>query len=130
MLTCRFNVLGPLMHAIARISIALLLILLLLCSYLELNHELSKKCNVWFNLSICHLNLNSLTSHNFEKINFLEACSKVNKSNIISIELFWLLASFLDSSILTENNNLKINGNEMVRADHPNNVKRRGVYLC
>ena len=38
-----------------------------------------------------------------------------------------LSESFLDSSILTESNNLRINGYKMVRADHPNNLKREGV---
>ena len=38
-----------------------------------------------------------------------------------------LSESFLDSSILTESNNLKINGYKMVRAAHPNNVKRGRV---
>ena len=38
-----------------------------------------------------------------------------------------LSESSLGSSILTENNNLKINGYKMVKADHPSNVKRGGV---
>ena len=45
----------------------------------------------------------------------------------MSIRIICLSESFLISSILTENNNLKINGYKMVRADHPNNVKRGGV---
>ena len=66
--------------------------------------------------------MNSLTAHNFEKVYLLEAYNTVNKFDIICLS-----ESFLDSSILTENNNLKINGYKMVRADHPNNVKRGGV---
>ena len=84
----------------------------------------TKKRNSWFNFSICHWNLNSLTSHNCEKVNLLEAYNAVNKFDIICLS-----ESFLDSSILTENNNLKINGYKMVRADHPNNVKRGGVCV-
>ena len=52
----------------------------------------------------------------------MEGYNAVNKFDIICLS-----ESFLDSSILTENNNLKINGYKMVRADHPNNVKRGGV---
>ena len=66
--------------------------------------------------------MNSSTAHNFEKVNFLEAYNTVNKFDIICLS-----ESFLDPSILTENNNLKINGYKMVRADHPHNVKGRGV---
>ena len=35
--------------------------------------------------------------------------------------------SFLDSSILSENNNLKVNGYKMVRTNHHINVQREGV---
>ena len=52
----------------------------------------------------------------------MEAYNTVNKFDIICLS-----ESFLDSSILTENNNLNINGYKMVREDHPNNVKRGGV---
>ena len=52
----------------------------------------------------------------------MEAYKAVNKFDIICLS-----ESFLDFSVLTENNNLKINGYKMVRADHPNNVKRGGV---
>ena len=53
----------------------------------------------------------------------METYNTVNRFAIISQ---W--ESFADSSILTENNNLKTNGYKMVRAGHPNNVKRGGVY--
>ena len=53
----------------------------------------------------------------------MEAYNTVNKFDIISLS-----ESFHNSSIRTENNNLKINGYKMVRADHPNNVKRGGVW--
>ena len=38
--------------------------ILLLCGDVELNPGPTKKRNFWFNFSICHWNLNSLTSHN------------------------------------------------------------------
>ena len=94
----------------------------MLCGDVELNPELNKKRNSWFNFSICHWNLNCLTRHNFEKVNLLEAYNTVSKFDIISLS-----ESFLDSLIPTESNNLKINGYKMVRVDHPNNVKRGGA---
>ena len=63
------------------------------------------------------MNLNSLTAQNFEKVNLLEACNTVNN----------LIESFLDSSILEQNNDLHINGYKMVRADHPNKIKKGDV---
>ena len=81
------------------------------------------KNNSWFNFSICHWNLNLLIAHNFEKVNRLEAHNTVNNCDIICLS-----ESFLDSSILTENNNLKINGYKTVKVDHPHNVKRGGVW--
>ena len=81
------------------------------------------KNNSWFNFSICHWNLNLLIAHNFEKVNRLEARNTVNNCDIICLS-----ESFLDSSILTENNNLKINGYKTVKVDHPHNVKRGGVW--
>ena len=122
---CKSNALGsltPLLYTIAGTSITLLAIFLLLFDDVELNPGPTKKHNSWFNFSVCHWNLNSLTAHNFEKVNLLEAYNAVNKFDIICLS-----ESFLDSSILTENNNLNINGYKMVRVDHPNNVKRRGV---
>ena len=83
---------------------------------------LTKKLNSWFNFSICYWKLNSLTARDFEKVILLEAYKAVNKFDIICLS-----ESFVDSSILTENNNLKNNGYKMVRADDPNNVKKGGM---
>ena len=110
-----FGPLTPLLYTVVRISITLLSIFLLLCGDVELNF--------WFNFSICHWNLNRLIAHNFEKVNRLEAHNTVNNCDIICLS-----ESFLDSSILTENNNLKINGYKTVKVDHPHNVKRGGVW--
>ena len=66
--------------------------------------------------------MNSLTAYNFEKVILLEAYDTLDKFDINC-----LLESFLDSSIVTENSNLKINGYKMVRADHSNNIER-GVF--
>ena len=112
----------PLLYTIAGISITLLSVFLLPCGDIELNPGPNKGRYSLFDLFICHWNLYSLTAQNFEKVNLLEAYSIVNKFDIIC-----LLESSLDSSIIAENNNLKVNGYKMWRADHPNDVKRGGV---
>ena len=127
-LRCKSNALGPLnplIYTTTGILITLLSAFLLLCGDVELNPGPTKKRNSWFNFSIRQWNLNSLTSHDFEKVNLLEAYNTPNKFDIICLS-----ESFLDSSILIENNNLKINGYKMVKVDHPKNVKRRCVCLC
>ena len=63
--------------------------------------------------------MKNLITDNFEKVNPLEANKLVNKFGIICLS-----ESFLDSSVLTENNNPKLNGYKMVGADHSNNVKK------
>ena len=55
----------------------------------------------------------------------MEVYNAVNKFDLICLS-----ESFLDSSILTENDNLNINGYKMVRIDHPIKVKRGGVCAC
>ena len=122
---CKSNILGSLtllLYKIARTSIALLATFLLLCGDVELNPGPNKKCKSCLNFSICHWNLNSLTGHNFEKVNLLEAFNTVNKFDIICLS-----ESFLDSSVVAENKNLEINDYKMVGADHPSTEKR---YVC
>ena len=91
---CKSNALGPLtplLYTIAGISITLLSIFLLLIGDVELNPGPTKKRNSWFNFSICHWNLNSLTAQDFEKVNLLEAYITVNKFDIICLS-----KSFID----------------------------------
>ena len=40
-----------------------------------------------------------------------------------------LLESYLDASVSSDNDNLNINGHNLVKADHPGNVKRGGVCI-
>ena len=61
---CKSNALvsvTPLLYKIAGTSITLLTIFLLLCGDVELSPGPTKKRSSWFNFSICHWNLNSLT---------------------------------------------------------------------
>ena len=52
----------------------------------------------------------------------MEVYNTVNELNIICLS-----GCFLESSTQTENNNLEINGYKMVRADHPNILKKGSV---
>ena len=96
----------------------------MLCGDVELNPRPNTNRNSWFNFSICHWNLNSLIAYNFQKVNLLEAYNTVNELNMICLS-----GCFLESSIQTENNNLEINGYKMVRADHPNILKKEVFVL-
>ena len=68
------------------------------------------------------LELKHYDSHNFEKINLLEAYIGINKFDVICLS-----KSYLDSSITCDNDDLNIKGYNLYRADHPNNVKGDGV---
>ena len=65
------------------------------------------------NLSICHWNLNSITAHNFSKLT-------QHKYDFICLS-----ETYLDSSI--PDNSIEIEGYNLVRADHPGNIKTGGV---
>ena len=66
-------------------------------------------------LLVCHWNLNSLSAHNFSKLTQLKAY------------IICLSETCLDSTI--PESLLEIDGYNLVRPDHPNNVKRGGVCV-
>ena len=72
------------------------------------------------NLSVCHWNLNSIIAHNFSKLTQL-------KAYISTYDSICLSETYLDSS--TPNNIIDIEGYNLVRADHPDDTKRGGVYI-
>ena len=94
---------------------------LLACGDIESNPG-PRRRDSCYNFSICYWNLNSVTAHNFEKINLLEACNIINKFNVIC-----LLESYRDSSMASDNDDLNIKVYNLHRTDHPNNVERGGV---
>ena len=73
-------------------------------------------------LSVCHWNLNSLSAHNYSKLTELKAYNAIYKHDFICLS-----ETYLDSSI--PDNVLDIEGYRLVRADHPNNIKRGGVCI-
>ena len=74
------------------------------------------------NLSVCHWNVNSIPSHNFQKIAVLENFVAIHKFDIICISQTFLNNTYKD-------NDLNSNGYSLLRADHPSNAKRGGVCI-
>ena len=74
--------------------------------------------------SICHWNLNSIIAHNFAKIFLFKAYVAIHKFDIIRLS-----ETYLGSSIPTNNDNLDIDGYNLLRSDHPSNTKRGEVCI-
>ena len=72
--------------------------------------------------SVCHWNLNSLTAHNYSKLTQLKTYISLYKCDFLC-----LTEAYLDST--TPDNLLKIDGYNLVRADHLDYVKRGGVCI-
>ena len=97
--------------------LTLLYIFTFLCYHgdIELNPG-PRKLNV-NKLSVCHWNLNSLTAHNFSKLTQLKAYMSTYKHDFLCLS-----ETYLDST--TPDNLINIEGYNLVRADHPDNIKR------
>ena len=65
-------------------------------------------------LSVCHWNLNSLTAHNFSKLAQLQAYNSIYKYGFVCLSETYLI---------------EVEGYKVIRADHPDNIKRGGVYI-
>ena len=94
--------------------------LILLCGYIEKNP--GPKTKPYDNLSVCHWNVNNIPSHNFQKIVVFEDFVAMHKFDIICIS-----ETFLNNTY--EDNDLNLNGYNLLRADHPSNAKRGGVCI-
>ena len=75
-------------------------------------------------MTICNWNINNITAHNFVKVVLLKVYLSVHNMDILC-----LFETCLDSSVPTDDGNLKIYGYSSVRADHPSNPKRGAVLL-
>ena len=74
--------------------------------------------------SICHWNVNSVSAHNFSKVSLLRAYISIHKFDVICIS-----ETFLNSDTAFDDDNLKIEGYNIVRSDHPSNSRRGGVCM-
>ena len=75
--------------------------LILLCGHIKEN--LGPKTKLNNNLSVCHLNVNSIPSHNFQKIAVLESFVAMHESDII-----YKSETFLNNTY--KDNDLNLNG--------------------
>ena len=69
-----------------------------------------------------HWNVNSILVHN--KLSLLEAYNTIHKYDILCIS-----ETYLDSSVSVDDATPSLPGYNLVRSDHPSNIKRRGVCL-
>ena len=76
------------------------------------------------NIKFCHWNLNGLAAHDFIKVPLVEAFITSNNSDLVCLS-----ESLLDSTIPNDDVNMQINEYSLLRADHPNNIKRGGVCI-
>ena len=93
--------------------------LLILCGDIESN----PRPNSGESFSICHWNLNSITAHNFSKISLLRVYNAILNYDICLSE------TYLNHNTLSGSDNLKIQGYELIRVDHPSTQKRGGICI-
>ena len=74
--------------------------------------------------SICLWNLNSIAAHNCSKFPLLKAYNAIHFYDIICLS-----ESYLNHDTLSNNDNLKIPGYELIRVDHPSNQKGGGFCI-
>ena len=80
--------------------------------------------NLSNHFTICHWNLNSISAHNFAKVQLLKAYLAVHKSDNVCLS-----ETYLNSGFPLDDNNLEIPGYIMIRVDHPANSKHGGVCM-
>ena len=75
-------------------------------------------------MTCCHWNVDSLTAHKMLKKSLIEAYNTSHKYGFICIS-----ETYLDCTVAAEDKNLAIEGYSLVRADHPNGLKKGGVCI-
>ena len=89
---------------------------------IELNPGPNKKSHSYF--SCCHWNVNSLPTDNYCKVAALKAYNSVYKYDFLCVS-----ETFLNSSFESSDKDLMIEGYNLIRSDHPSNIKRGGVCI-
>ena len=74
-------------------------------------------------LTICHWNLNSLSSHMYKKVSLLSDFS------VYKLGIICLSETYLHSETSPDDDNLEIPGYNIIRKDHPSNTKRGGICV-
>ena len=75
-------------------------------------------------LQFCHWNLNGITAHHSIKISLLQAYITQRNYDIICLS-----ETFLNSSIQSDDDKIKIDGYNLKRSDHSSGSKRGGVCI-
>ena len=75
-------------------------------------------------LTFCHWNLNGLIAHNSTKISLLQAYIIQHNYDIKCLN-----GTFLNSSILRDDNRIKIDGYNLIRSDHLSDSKKGGACI-
>ena len=75
-------------------------------------------------ISICHWNVNSVSANNFSKVSPLRAYISIYKFDVICLS-----ETLLNSDTAFDGDNLKIEGYNIMRSDHPSNSRRGGVCI-
>ena len=91
-------------------------------TFLEINPGPKRTPKV--SLSICHLNLNSISAHNYVKLSLLRAYLAFHNFDIICLSEI-----YLNSSNSPDDETSEISGYNLVHSDHPLNSKRAGVCI-
>ena len=76
------------------------------------------------NIKFFHWNLNRLAAHDFIKVPLVDAFITTSNFDIVCLS-----ETFLDSTILNNNENIQMNGYSLLRADHPNDSKGGGICI-
>ena len=69
-------------------------------------------------LLICHLNLNSIPAHNFQKLELFQGFILSNK-----VDILCLFETFLNSDISCDDNNFQLRGFDLINAEYRSNTK-------
>ena len=88
---------------------------------IESNPGPSKKYKT---LNCCHWNVNSISAHKMIKKSLIEAYNSNHRYDFMCIS-----ETYLDSSVPADGKELAMEGYNLIRADHPNNVKKGGVCI-
>ena len=109
-------------HYVEGVYITLLFIFAILLCHGDIEINPGPKKFKKNSLSVCHWNLNSLSAHNFSKLTQLKAYTSIYKHDFICLSETYLDSSILDSL-------LEKDGYDLIRSDHPNDIKRGGVCI-
>ena len=109
-------------HYVEGVYITLLFIFALLLCHGDIEINPGPKKFKKNSLSVCRWNLNSLSAHNFSKLTQLKAYTSIYKHDFICLSETYLESSIPDSL-------LEMNRYDLIRSDHPNDIKRGGVCI-